>query len=86
MVGPSLDHFIVITNILFIPKWSRLAKEKCPVRFSNGPTIQKLDKKVWFFTVCVRFCPVFEWFFNKMAAKAIQKPDTKSVQKMIKMV
>jgi hypothetical protein len=39
MVGPSLDRFIKkrVTNKIFLmPKGSRLAEEKSPVRFSNG--------------------------------------------------
>jgi hypothetical protein len=57
MVGASLDRFIVITNILFVPKRSRLEVKKTSVRFSNGPTIRKPDKKVRFSNG-----------FNKMAA------------------
>jgi hypothetical protein len=39
MVGPSLDRFVkkrVMNKIFFMPKQSRLAEEKTPVRFSNG--------------------------------------------------
>jgi hypothetical protein len=72
----SLDRFIkkrVIKNILFVTKRSRLRSLK-----NFGLTI----RKPYFLSHFVPFLSGFRMVFNKMAAKAIRKPDTNSIRKM----
>ncbi len=54
----SLDRFIVIKNIFFMPKRSRLVR-KCPVRISNGRT--KWRPFCFYHLKTGLFRPDFEW-------------------------
>ncbi len=55
-------------NKFFIAKMVLASSQKCPVQFSNGPTIRKPDKKVTNRTKKSGFRMVF----NKMAAKPFE--------------
>ena len=54
----SLDRFIVIKNIFFMPKRSRLVR-KCPVRISNGRT--KWRPFCFYHLKTGLFRPDFKW-------------------------